>query len=211
MDIVVLISIIGLLIVVVAVSLSVGDVLFKRPDKGGERLVVNSSAPVSRDTAAPVAPPSPATTPSGVGYLDEQTDTPGREPAPAHAPEPVPALLRAGRSSAVQSASGAESAPVGVGYLDEPLPAASSAPSATTAWAGPTAAPDAGSAPVGVGYLDEPDAVAPSAPAAPSAGASSMPAARRAGAVSPGEGSAPVGVGYLDEPVSAQPGPARGS
>src|ERR1700742_4887218 len=98
MSLVTLITVIGLLIVVVAVSLSVADVLFKRPDKGGERLVAITPAPVTapvyRDTTAPAAPSSSGAEPAGVGYLDEPTATPVRKPAAPHVPAPVPALLR---------------------------------------------------------------------------------------------------------------------
>src|ERR1051326_8095188 len=90
MSIVVLISVIGLLSVVVAVPLSVADVLFKPPDKGGDRLVANLAAPVRapvyRDTAAPAASLAPATAPTGVGYLDEPDAASGRAPAAPHAP-----------------------------------------------------------------------------------------------------------------------------
>ncbi|HEU0087758.1 MAG TPA: hypothetical protein VFQ77_08925 [Pseudonocardiaceae bacterium] len=84
---------IGFLIVVVLLYLSLADVLRIRADKGDERLLAKSAAPVDAgylDTAFPV----PATAPANVGYLDEPASASDRAPAAGTA------------------------APVGVGYLD---------------------------------------------------------------------------------------------
>jgi len=124
-SIVLWITVIGLAIVVVAISLSVGDVLLKRPDNAPVRLLAATAVPARVPTRVQEpAAVAPATDPmiggGGVGYLDE--------PAPT-------------RRAFVSTP--AASAPVGVGYLDEPAP--------TSRASVPT---PAGSAPVGVGYMD---------------------------------------------------------
>ena len=104
--------VIGFLIVIVLLCLAIADARRIRADKGAERPVANSTAPVSADNLeesapapAPASDPAPArapaaTAPVGVGYLDE----PAPEPTPAPDRTPAPAS--------------APAAPVGVGYLD---------------------------------------------------------------------------------------------